>query len=314
MIINIYGVKDGWYLQSVVDAIMKYSDKSIEKRFIHYKDPIVYPDGINFFCNMGIYEIYLRNKVPPAIRDVILTTHIERWRPWNIRSKRLYYLPVTLIAFCRRWYDFFVRHGIHPVDIAIPGVDEEFFNIEPDKTKKDKKTIALISRLQLSGRKGGEWFKPLLKKIGKDFKWLIIGDLWESLLENQFFKNYDITYIKTPPKQEYYNLFRTFDIFLSLSKIEGGPMPLIESMAAGVVPVVSDTGFANEVIKEGESGFVYPVGNLRKLVKILEFLKDKDINGYKQKAKQDAKPYTWKNFVLTIIAVISDVNKKLGQK
>ena len=47
-------------------------------------------------------------------------------------------------------------------------------------------------------------------------------------------------------------------IFLSLSKLEGGPIPLIESMAMGVIPVATDTGFARDLIVQGKNGLVIP--------------------------------------------------------
>lgn len=313
MIINIYEPRDDWFLQNMANAIKKYANKSMDIRSIYYKNPMAYPDGINFFCNMGIYEVYLRNNnVQSTIRDVIMSTHIEKWWPWNIKYKKMYYLPVTLIAFCRRWYDFFIKNGIYPAAIAIPGVDSEFFTIEAERVKKDKLTIALIGRLYKSGRKGEKWLKPLLKQVGKKFKWMVIGDRWDSILESSFFRKYDITYYKTLSRHKYYKLFEEIDLFLSLSKIEGGPMPLIESMAAGVVPIVSDTGFAREVIANGKSGFIYPVGKIKKIIEILNFLSTEELNKYRQLAKQAVKPYTWENFVSKIIKIINGVDKKLA--
>ena len=37
-------------------------------------------------------------------------------------------------------------------------------------------------------------------------------------------------------------------VFASLSLHEGGPMPLLESMSCGVSPVVTNTGFAYDVL------------------------------------------------------------------
>ena len=47
-------------------------------------------------------------------------------------------------------------------------------------------------------------------------------------------------------------------LFLSLSKLEGGPIPLIESMRMGVIPVATDTGFARDIIAHGRNGVVIP--------------------------------------------------------
>jgi len=314
MIINIYEPRDKWILQNIIDAIKKYANKSIQIRSVYYKDRIVFPDGINFFCNMGIYHTYLRkNKAKSSVRDVVIATHIERWHPWNILYKRPYYFPITKIALSKMWYDWFVSQGIYPAAIAIPGVNHQFFDIQPRFVQEGKLTVALISRLYRSGRKGEQWFKPLLENIGDRFKWLVIGSRWDRILKSRSFKKFDITYNKNYSQEEYYNAFKEIDIFISLSKVEGGPIPLLESMTAGVLPIVSDTGFARDLIVHGENGFIYPIGDVMKLSNILTSLdiNRENIYAFKQLAKKTAEPYTWNNFVSKIIAVMRDVDKKL---
>ena len=46
---------------------------------------------------------------------------------------------------------------------------------------------------------------------------------------------------------------------MSLSNLEGGPVPLIESMALGVIPISTSTGFAPEFIKDGTNGYLLPL-------------------------------------------------------
>jgi glycosyltransferase involved in cell wall biosynthesis len=57
------------------------------------------------------------------------------------------------------------------------------------------------------------------------------------------------------------------DIFLSTSEFEGGPRTLIEAMSCHVVPVVTDIdGYCREVIRQGENGFLVPVGDVEAFV------------------------------------------------
>ena len=53
--------------------------------------------------------------------------------------------------------------------------------------------------------------------------------------------------------------FSKAKIFLSLSNLEGGPVPLIESMALGVIPISTSTGFAPEFIQDGVNGYLIPI-------------------------------------------------------
>jgi glycosyltransferase involved in cell wall biosynthesis len=62
------------------------------------------------------------------------------------------------------------------------------------------------------------------------------------------------------------------DVFLMPSKFEGLPLSLLEAMASGCVPVVSDRGAIPSVIDDGRNGFLVEPGNLTQIVGKLKFL------------------------------------------
>lgn len=62
------------------------------------------------------------------------------------------------------------------------------------------------------------------------------------------------------------------DIFLMPSKFEGLPLSLLEAMAAGCVPVVSNRGAIPSVIDDGRNGFLVEPGDLTQIVGKLKFL------------------------------------------
>lgn len=62
------------------------------------------------------------------------------------------------------------------------------------------------------------------------------------------------------------------DAFLMPSRFEGLPLSLLEAMAAGCVPVVSDRGAISSVIDDGRNGFLIEPGNLTQIVGKLKFL------------------------------------------
>ena len=47
------------------------------------------------------------------------------------------------------------------------------------------------------------------------------------------------------------------DVYLSTSTLEGGPIPLIETMMCNIIPVVTKTGFTQDVIQNGKNGFLF---------------------------------------------------------
>jgi glycosyltransferase involved in cell wall biosynthesis len=54
--------------------------------------------------------------------------------------------------------------------------------------------------------------------------------------------------------------YARMSVFVSASQLEGGPIPLLEAMMSNAVPVASRTGFAPDVIRHGENGFLFDVG------------------------------------------------------
>ena len=62
------------------------------------------------------------------------------------------------------------------------------------------------------------------------------------------------------------------DVFLMPSKFEGLPLSMLEAMAAGCVPVVSDRGAIPSVVDDGHNGFLIEPGNLTQIVGKLKFL------------------------------------------
>lgn len=69
----------------------------------------------------------------------------------------------------------------------------------------------------------------------------------------------NFTYL-TAAYRDYPGIYATFDVFLSISSLEGGPIPLIEAMMCNAVPVASNTGFAPDLITSGENGFIFDIG------------------------------------------------------
>jgi glycosyltransferase involved in cell wall biosynthesis len=61
------------------------------------------------------------------------------------------------------------------------------------------------------------------------------------------------------PYAEFPAHFGEIDVFLMLSTLEGGPIPLLEAMMCNCVPVATDTGFARDLIVHGSNGYVAPI-------------------------------------------------------
>ncbi len=77
------------------------------------------------------------------------------------------------------------------------------------------------------------------------------------------------------------------DIYVSTSLSDGTSVSLLEALAAGLFPVVTDIPSNREWVIDGESGFLVPVGNERKLAdRIIEAIRNAQLVGKARKMNQ----------------------------
>jgi len=74
---------------------------------------------------------------------------------------------------------------------------------------------------------------------------LVLGPGWNELFTEKHSK---ISLI-TADYKDYPAIYNMMKIFVSLSIHEGGPLPVLESMCCGAYPIVTNTGFAFDVIR-----------------------------------------------------------------
>ena len=88
---------------------------------------------------------------------------------------------------------------------------------------------------------------------------VLVGKGWENygLFEELLLAN-NFNYV-TSSYDEYPKVYDNFDVFFSPSQLEGGHIPLVEAMKSNAVPVASYTGFAPDLYRHGENGFLFDV-------------------------------------------------------
>ncbi|MEI6597194.1 MAG: glycosyltransferase family 4 protein [bacterium] len=74
------------------------------------------------------------------------------------------------------------------------------------------------------------------------------------------------------------NYYNQADAFILTSNSEGWGMAVIEAASFGLPIIMTDVGCAGEVIKDGDSGLVIPIGNKEKLVEaMLKIIEDENL-------------------------------------
>jgi len=89
------------------------------------------------------------------------------------------------------------------------------------------------------------------------------------------------------------------EIFVLPSKREGLPLSIVEAMAREKIVVSSNTQGGKELIKNGENGFLFKIGDYNELSRILKFClnekNSKQLKKIKENARKKAGEYSKKN-------------------
>jgi glycosyltransferase involved in cell wall biosynthesis len=93
--------------------------------------------------------------------------------------------------------------------------------------------------------------------------------------------------------------YHALDLYLVCSRIEGGPLALLECMATGVPVVTTDVGMVEDIIINGKNGFIAAPGSgpgeIAKLAQIvIEQMSEKERREkYISDTAAEVKQYSW---------------------
>ena len=187
--------------------------------------------------------------------------------------------------------------------VFIPnGVDEEFFNIRPEDrpAQLPLKLLFVGSLIPLKG------VDVLLKAIPKFLKnsqvsVSLVGDgpEKENLLQlaSQLKVESSIEFIGTVAPKDIPTLMAEHHILILPSQREGRPSVVLEAMAAAMAVVATDIDGTRELVKDGETGWLFPSGDDMALAQIIKSIQrgEKDIvsAGLSGRKWMEEKKLTW---------------------
>ena len=248
-----------WILDGIAKEI---GSRSNLKWAIYYneKNPQFLPKARNimFMHQALMLKFYRKNLLPNKSKLFCWYTH-PRDETDKLISEQLkcFNLCHYTVFACSMHRDLWISRGLSTSRsmVLLGGYDPRLFY--PSK-RRIEKCIGICSAFH--ERKNPRLIHRIVEKM-RDTRFILIGKGWEkySLYEGLInFGNLDYV---SPSYKEYPYYYAKMNVFLSTSIIEGGPIPLIEAMACNRFPVVSDTGFARDLITNGENGFLFPINS-----------------------------------------------------
>lgn len=111
------------------------------------------------------------------------------------------------------------------------------------------------------GRKGVDVFIAAIRQVaatGQKFGVLITGPGWGEAAQAIEKDGIDVYYRPFLPDPLMPSLYNALDLYVVSSRCEGGPAPLLESMACGTPIVTTPVGLAREYIEDGINGLMVP--------------------------------------------------------
>jgi glycosyltransferase involved in cell wall biosynthesis len=274
----------GWILEAVCNEIKNHFEGNsvIATNLNHLPRARAY-----FFSHYHFYISALQKN--PYLWDAPSVAWFTHPKDTNLASPELHYAlsKPKIVTMCSMWRDLLEKNGYQSSNLStiIGGADPEFFKGHQRGSGK----VGLCSAYY--ERKSPERIYELIASRPQT-EFLLRGRGWKtSALFEKLQRLPNFAY-NEGGYEDYPAFYNQLDVFVSLSELEGGPIPILESMMSNVVPVATRTGFAPDVIRHGENGFLCDIhasiDHVNSLIdKALEL--DADV-------RSTVLQYTWKNF------------------
>jgi glycosyltransferase involved in cell wall biosynthesis len=170
-------------------------------------------------------------------------------------------------------------------------------------------------------RKGPELLRAIADRLDRGrYAWILIGPNWTTFAEELTDDGWTVVCPGYLPDPEHYTYFGEGDIYLMLSQIEGGPLPLLEAMGVGIWPICTATGLAPELIQPGENGQILPAFDGQNgddiaaaAAQAIMELEPTQLKDAARRVRESVADRTWANFKIEMDAILResfDVNAR----
>lgn len=278
----------GWILEAICKEIASYFPGRYCFHFLPYNLP---PSNAYFFAHYSFFAVCLQ--LNPSLRhsqSLVWYTH-----PKGMMSDeeliRVLSQSTKVVSACSMHARLLVKCGLsaEKVTSVLGAADPDLFQ------PHHRSNGAIGFCTAYYQRKEPQRVLDIIRQLSHR-KFILIGKNWhryEKFSEMIALPNF--LYFEIP-YTDYPNYYKQMDVFVSPSRLEGGPIPLVETMMCNVFPVASNTGFAPDLITHGNNGFLFDVD--APIETICEFIEQ--AFEIKTDVRKTVEHLSWENFSMQI--------------
>lgn len=282
----------GWILDAICREIGSRQSASWQMSY----HPAPAPEAKNyFFSHHALLESFV-DRESDRLKEAkvfVWYTHPRLETPASVAKLLLAFDHVTKVIFaCESNRQIWLERGLpeEKTAVILGAADPELFRFH----KRGGGVIGLSSSFY--ERKNPDCLLEVIKLLPHR-EFLLLGRKWNQYALFEEMKALPNFTYKSARYREYADIYSTFDVFLSISSLEGGPIPLVEAMMSNAVPVVSRTGFAPDLIQHGENGFIFALdASADAIADMIEAAFDMPGN-----IRQTVEHLSWDNFSASIV-------------
>ncbi|MEY2572750.1 MAG: hypothetical protein QOJ87_963 [Verrucomicrobiota bacterium] len=176
------------------------------------------------------------------------------------------------------------------------------------ESRRTSPTLRFLFAGALSQRKGlADLFAAMKLVRSPDAEFVVMGS---AILPMQFYRNQYPGFVYEPPRSHdaVLRLMASCDVLVLPSIVEGRALVQQEAMACGLPLVVTRNAGGEDLIVEGETGFLVPAGAPEVIAEKIEwFLQNRDkLAGMREAARAKAAKLTWAAYGDQILHAIGD--------
>lgn len=186
------------------------------------------------------------------------------------------------IAMSERTAEAVRRAGIHVGHVWRPGAPPEQLGMSGAQTAAalgptdGSVTVGFSGKgsSDSGGRKGVDVLLTVLTAVSREtpVRLRLCGEGWDRLAGRMRNEGVPVELVRPLSREDALRFYQTIDIYLCTSRLEGGPLPVVEAMASGCCVISTRVGFVPEIVTSGVNGVLCDIDDATALTGALSRL------------------------------------------